>query len=299
MNLKKERQGEFIILGEALLWSLFPVIVILSLNNLSPLISLAWSTFFAAIFFAIVITIKKKWGELRNKNALKYILLAGFILGVLYFSLFFVGLKYTSAGNASIIALSEILFFFLFFNVWYKEYIHTAHMYGAFLMFIGALVILSSNFDTFHLGDILILLAAAVSPLGNYFQRRARKSVSSESILFIRSLISFPVIFLMAYILGDEIIWISFNKTFACLIIIGFLLIGLSKILWIEGIHRINVAKAGALSSISPAFTLFFAWLLLNNIPTKFQLLSFIPMFFGVVLLSRNGSNKGSKKRKG
>jgi drug/metabolite transporter (DMT)-like permease len=64
--------------------------------------------------------------------------------------------------------------------------------------------------------------------------------------------------------------------------------LGLSKLLWIEGIHRISVTKASALSSMSPLLTLLFAWLLLGNVPSIFQLVSFIPMFFGVLLLSQN-----------
>ena len=45
------------------------------------------------------------------------------------------------------------------------------------------------------------------------------------------------------------------------LVINGVLLLGVSKILWIEGIHRINVTKANALNSLGPLLTLLFAWL--------------------------------------
>jgi hypothetical protein len=48
MKPDRERQGEFLILLQALLWSLFPVITILSYGHLPPLISFGWSTFLAA-----------------------------------------------------------------------------------------------------------------------------------------------------------------------------------------------------------------------------------------------------------
>jgi hypothetical protein len=51
MIISEERKGEIFIFFEALLWSLFPIVTILSLNTLSPITSLAWSTFFASIFF--------------------------------------------------------------------------------------------------------------------------------------------------------------------------------------------------------------------------------------------------------
>lgn len=284
----KERQGEAFIFSESALWSLFPVITILSLKNVSPLLSLAWSTLFAAIFFGIVLFVKKGWKELKNKEAISDILLTTFLLGIVYYFFYFVGLRYTTAGNASLIAMTELFFSFLFFNIWHKEYFSFAHMTGAVLMMAGAFVVLYPNTQKFQLGDLLVLAAAFIAPIGNYFQRRARKQVKSEAILFIRSIISAPIIFIIAYFAKVNFAAVDLEKSFIFLAINGLFLLGLSKILWIEGIYRISVTKANALGSISPLLTLLFAWILLGNIPTKFQLLSFIPMFFGIILLSMN-----------
>jgi len=197
-------------------------------------------------------------------------------------------LRYTTAGNASLIAQTEIFFSFLFFNIWHKEYISFEHIMGAILMLIGAGIVLYPNVHNFQIGDLMILTASLIAPLGNFFQRRARKKVKSEAILFVRSLISTPVIFIVAYFAKVNFASINFDKTLMLLIINGILLLGLSKLLWVEGIHRINVMKANALNSIAPLSTLLFAWMLIGDIPTKFQLLAFIPMFFGVILLSMN-----------
>lgn len=72
------------------------------------------------------------------------------------------------------------------------------------------------------------------------------------------------------------------------LIINGIIQLGFSKILWMEGIHRISVTKATALGSIAPIITIFFAWLILREAPTSFQLFSVIPMIAGVILLGLN-----------
>ena len=72
------------------------------------------------------------------------------------------------------------------------------------------------------------------------------------------------------------------------LFISGTILLGLSKILWIEGIHRISVAKANALNALGPLSTLFFAWLILKDVPTIWQLLAVAVVFPGVWLLTRN-----------
>lgn len=287
-KLSKERQGEMFIFFESILWALFPIVTILSFKNVPPLVALAWSTLFAAAFFGILLFLKNGWKELKNKEAIGDILLTTFILGIVFYVLFFTGLRYTTAGNASLIGLTEIFFSFLLFNVWHKEYFSFAHIAGAALMLIGAIIIFYPNVHGLQIGDLLILAACFIAPFGNFFQRRARKQVKSEAILFIRSIISAPVIFLLAYFSKANFAAIGFDKSFVLLIVNGFFLLGFSKILWIEGIHRISVTKANALNSLTPLLTLLFAWIILGNIPTKFQLFAFVPMFFGVMLLSKN-----------
>jgi len=287
-KLTEERKGELIILVEAFLWSLFPIVTVLAFRSVPTLLALAWSTFFAAAFFASVIGIKKGWDQIKDREAIRDILMATFILGIVYYLLFFFGLQYTSPGNASIISLTEIFFSFLFFNIWRKEHISNTHIAGSILMLLGALIVLYPNLSEFHMGDLFILMASFIAPLGNFFQRQARKKVSSETILFIRSLLSALVMFIVAYFAKVNFSTVSTGKIFILLAVNGFFLLGLSKLLWVEGIYRINVAKAGAVSGISPLLTMLFAWIILGSMPTKFQLLAFVPMFFGMILLSRN-----------
>jgi drug/metabolite transporter (DMT)-like permease len=285
MGLNTEKQGELYIALECLLWGLFPVITALSYNQQSPLIALEISTLFATGFFALVLSIKHKWYEVKNIAALKDILLGTFFIGVLYYFLYFFGLRYTSPGNASIIALTEVFFSFIFFHVWRKEYIPSQHIVGAVLMILGACIVLLPNVRTIQLGDILILVAAFVAPFGNYYQQKARIMVSSETILFIRSAISAAVIFIILFASGATVSTTDLKQSLIVLLINGTLMLGLSKLLWIEGIHRISVTKAVALESVSPIITLLFAWILLKNAPTIWQLTSFAPMFIGILFL--------------
>src|SRR3990167_7346990 len=140
--MTKDRQGELFSIAGTLLWSLFPIITIISFNHISPLVSLASGTFLAAIFFALVLSIRKKWPEVKNPQALRDMVVGASIIGVIFYILFFFGLKYTSAGNASIIAKTEVFFSFLFFHVWYREHISRKHILGAICMIIGAVIVL-------------------------------------------------------------------------------------------------------------------------------------------------------------
>lgn len=288
MNKNPQTIGEAFIFLQSFIGGLFPVITILSFNTLPPLVSLGISLIFAALFLAIIISFKKKWSEIKNVSALKDILFATFFIIIIYYGLIFIGLHYTSAGNGSIISLTEIFTSYIFFHVLRKDPIPLQHIIGALLMILGAFIVLYPNIHKLQIGDLLILTATFFPPFGNFFQQRARKKVSSEAIIFFRSLIGGIAILCLMPLFTINPFAVDQKNTIIFLIINGSLYLGLSKILWIEGIHRISVTKANALSSISPLITLLFAWWLLKNIPTIWQLLSFMPMFIGIVLLGKN-----------
>jgi drug/metabolite transporter (DMT)-like permease len=232
---------------------------------------------------------KKKWNEIKNIPALKDVSVATLFIGVLYFSLFFLGLKFTTPGNASIIALLEVFFSFLFFNIFKKEPYTIKQVIGGLSMFLGAVIIfLPGVLENLSLnkGDLFILLAVIFPPFGNFYTRRAREKISSEMILFFRTLLSLPIILIFALLVGESINFSSVREPLLYIILSGILSFGLAKIFWVEGIRYIAVAKANALNSVIPLFTMFYAFILLNQKPTLIQILSFIPIFLGILLIT-------------
>ncbi|PIQ77598.1 hypothetical protein COV82_03565 [Candidatus Peregrinibacteria bacterium CG11_big_fil_rev_8_21_14_0_20_46_8] len=285
--ISTELAGDLFIFAEAFLWGLFPIITILAYSALTPLYTAAISTLIAAITFALILTFQRRWHEIAIKSVWPDILGATIIIGVFFYILVFVGLRHTSAGNASIVGLMEVFFCFVVFSLLGKERLSVGKKIGAACMVIGALVILLPKHTAPNLGDILILVAASFVPFGNYFAQRARKKVGSVTIMFLRSIMSFVVLLVVAYFFeplpGPDVL----RKSFVFLAINGLLLLGFSKLLWLEAIHRIPVTKAISLSSISPAFTLLFAFLFLDELPTVAQIAGFFPIFAGVLLLTR------------
>ncbi len=287
MQSTRKSSGELLILASATLWGIFPIITVLSYNGLSPLISLSFSSLLAGFFFAGVVTVKKNWHEVVNRAAFKNIFFATLFIGILYYLFIFIGLQFTSPGNVSIVSMTEVFFSFLFFHVLRKEHLPRTQIIGASLMIAGAIVILAPNMHSFQIGDLLILAAAAVAPFGNFFVQRARRQVSSETIMMIRSFLSAGVIFMISLLIKTPMSVAAVQESFWFVLINGLLLLGLSKIFWIEGIHRIAVPTANALGSIVPLVTLFAAWIILHQSPTLWQMLSLIPICAGVYFISR------------
>ena len=172
-------KGDIIIIFYMIFWSLFPIFTIFTLLTLPSLYSASFSTLFAALFFAIALTYKKKWPELLIKEAWKDILIASFFIGVFYYTLYFFALKFTTAGNASIASLMELFFSFLILGLWGKEKILPRNIIGAVLMGIGAVILLLPKTSGINYGDFIIVFATVIAPFGNYFMQRARKKVSS------------------------------------------------------------------------------------------------------------------------
>lgn len=293
-KIKTRRQGEAIIVLNAIVWGFFPVLILLTYQSVAPLDVLAWNSFFAMLFFAFLVTFKKQWHQVFDRRIWKDVLYVAFFLGILLYALYYSGLRYTSAGNASLIGQTEIFFSYLFFQVWKKDKLSMVHGIGAFLMVVGAIIVLLPNFTDLQMGDLLILAAMACAPFGNYFAQRARKKVSSETVLFVRSFISTPFLFILAALFGQAAFSSATIASLPLLALYGVAFFGVEKILWLEGIHRIPVTKANAITCITPLITLLTVWVLQGEIPTPFQVFSIIPLGLGLILLTMNGQREQS-----
>ena len=293
--LSEKHKGEWIISLEVFLWAFFPIVTVLSYVAVPSLIALGWSTVFACAFFFVIVAVKKRWKELVNLSLWKYIVGITLFNGVSFYVLYFTALKYTTPGNAAIISLLEILTSFLFFNVILKEKISKEYIVGACLMIVGAIIVLAPNFAGINIGDFLILATTLIAPVGNMFQQRARKIASAESIVFLRNLLAAPIVFIIAFMFGQQATFGDVQASLVFLLINGVILLGLSKLLWVEGIHRMSVTKAMALQGAGPLITLIAAWALLSQAPTVWQLTSLVPLLLGVLFLTDQLKLKGSK----
>lgn len=281
-----ERKGELYILAESALWSFFPVITTLSYANLPSILALAWSSLFSAVFFGCIVAYHGTWGEMRNPALWRELVGVILFIGVLFYVFYFIGLETTTAGNAALIGQVEILTSFIFFHLIRREAVTMEHVFGAVLMGVGAFFVLTHNFSGFHPGDFFILAAVSVAPLGNFFQQRARKIASSATIMFARTVCASAIIFFLAWLMGKHASSEDVRHGLTFLLINGFLLLGLSKILWIEAIHQISVTKANALNGFTPLLTLLVAWVVLDQQPNLLQLLSLPFLLVGVLLLT-------------
>lgn len=292
MSYTEERKGEIYMLFLSILESFFPIFSLFSIALVGALYSYAFSIVIAAVLFTTLTIYKKKMYELFNTEARKDLLLTAFFINLL-FVLVFVGLQFTTAGNMAVIIFLQLLFAYLYFNIIGNEPLSTVHTFGAILMSIGAIDILLPDNMQFNKGDIIILLGSAIAPFANFYQKRARSYVSSETILAFRNLIGIPFIFFIAFIVEPLPTLSNITSALPYILAIGFLVLGLSKVLYIEALHRIAITKVSAMLALIPLFTLIFAYVVLNEIPSLRQVIGIIPILIGGYLITKPQAKNG------
>ena len=293
-NLSEKKKGELYLFSEIVLWAFFPIVITLSYAVLPSLVSLAWSAVFAAVFLGGIVLYRKVWHEILNIALWKYLFFITLFIAVLYYVLYFLGLERTTAGNVALISQFEIFTTFLFFNVVRREYISTAHKVGAALMVLGVLIVLTPNFSGINMGDLFILGATLFAPIGNLYQQKARRIASSEVIVFLRTLLSIPIFFALAYFLNAHASLGDIRSSLLLLIVNGAIFFGLQKILFLEALHRVAITKIMALGALGPFLTLIFAWVFLHQMPNAWQLTSLVPLILGTLLLTEQISLRRS-----
>lgn len=262
--MTKQREGEVIMLLISFLESFFPIVSIFTIELIGSLFSYALTIFIATLLFFAMLLYKKELYTLKNKEAQSDLLWTTFYITLL-FLLIFISLRYTTAGNVAVILFLQLLFSYLYFNLFGSEKIEALHAMGAFIMGVGAIVLLwPKNFD-FNIGNLLALSASALGPIANFYQKRAREKVSAITILAYRNILALPILFLIAFMFESVPSQEALQKATPYLLFNAVLIYVIAKILWIEALRRISITKMSALLAFSPIFTLIFSHYLLGE----------------------------------
>ncbi len=284
--MTKEREGELYMIALALLESWFPILSIVAIEHIGALHTYAFSLFVSLFFFLFIMIKKNLFVELQNRAAYRDLLLTSFWITVLFIFVF-LGMQYTTAGNMAVIIFLQVLFAYLYFNVFGNEKMETMHTVGAVVMGVGALFILFPKELVLNRGDVLIMIGAAIAPIANYYSKRTRTHCSSETILGFRTMVALPVISLFAWVFEPSICFEDVRASLPFVLLIGLMVFGLSKIFWMEALHRVSITKISAMMAMVPMLTLFFAYLYLGEVPTARQLFGVIPVLLGGYWLTK------------
>lgn len=278
--------GELYTLVLSVIEAHFPIFAFFTVTALGGLHAYFYSLAIAASLLIIWVLLRGKLGELKRRHAYKNLALTSLFITSL-FSLVFLALQTTSPSHVAIILFLQVLFSYLFLGRRPGEQLDRHHLIGVALMTLGAVIILFPNQLSLKLGDGLALLAAIIAPFANQYQKRARADVSSETILMVRSLIALPFLYLLAQLFEVEPSWDEIQSQALWLFLTGAMVFVVSKILWVEALHRLPITKVNALYAFSPLMTLGLAYLYLAEPPTWTQIFGAIPILIGSFFITQ------------
>jgi len=294
---RQENRGVILVLLSAVLWGVFPVMVNRGSHRIPPLAFAAISTLLAAAGSFAYIVIGRKLGELRKKESYASLLMITLCIVIIPYILFFIGSSKTSGINTSLLLLSEIIFT-LIFTPFIGEKTTIEKLIGASGIFIGSALILYNGKFSLNIGDILVIASTTTYPIGNFYAKKALYQVSPATILFVRFSIGGLFILLLSMIVEkpstmSDIILAGWPT----LLFTGLILLGASKIIWYEGLSRLDISKAISLGMTFPIFSLVLLTGIFKEEISGYQWIGIAAMMAGVYFSIRRASVDPSSTR--
>lgn len=286
----QERTGVIFILIAAAMWGVFPVAVNRGTQYIPPITFAAITTLLASGGAFIYAALTSKLGELRNRKSYATLLMITLCIVIFPYILFFLGSSKTSGINSSLLLLSEIIFT-LIFTPFIGEKTTALKLIGAAGVFIGATLILYNGNWRLNSGDLLVIVSTATYPIGNFYAKRALNFISPAIILFIRFLLGGLFILIFARLIEPQIdVLKTFSDNWVPIIFTGLILLGVGKVIWYEGLKRLDISKAISLAITFPLFSLIILIAFFREIPSAFQWLGILVMAAGVYLTMKRSS---------
>lgn len=286
---KQELMGEIFILCKLPIVGLLPIIINYTTKLMPPMLFASLSTFAAALFMFFYIWAKGEFKKTADRKALPSLIGVTLFSIVIPLALIFTGTSMTSSINTTLLLQTELFFTFIIAGFFLKEDMTWQKIVGASLLILGVTAVVYKGGFTNNWGNILIIAGTASYPIGNIFGKKALRITSPTIILFVRNSLAWPVLLLMSFAIEKYNLNFSqyLKDNFHFILINGILIYALSKILWYEGLKRLDISKAVPLGIASPVFSIAYAYLFLKEIPTQQQLVGLFVIFAGIFILTR------------
>ena len=236
------------------------------------------------------ITIQSKFNVSR-KN-IKIIFAIAILGAVIAPSLYFIGLKTTSASNATILANTEIVFTVLIATLIFRYKLNRYGGLSAILVFIGIFIITTkldfskTPIDLTNPGNLLIVLTMLCWSIDNNLSKILTKSIDTKRIVQLKSAIGGAVLIVLAIIFKIPLVFDA-SKIFN-VIFLGLIGFAVPMLLFYFALKKIGTVKTILIFSTSSIFGVIFTMVFLNEQIQEYQILAMGIMVIGIVLLKKS-----------
>ena len=255
----------------------------------------------AVVMTPITLNSNKKNGNIANMHSSSerktyfYVLIIALFGAVIAPVLYFTGLEQTTASEASVLTIGEILFTVLIAQLFFGEQIRLIGYVGVILV-LFALFIIIVNYNSqilndalrINYGDLLIIASAFFWAMDNNISKIVSHKMNAAKIVQLKSLIGGSLLMAIVITLGIKIN-ISLTQI-PSIILLGTGGFAASIFFFLQSLKRIGTIKTIIIFSTSSIFGVIFSITFLHE-QLQTTLLYGIPiMIFGIYLINRKNS---------
>lgn len=286
---KKERTGELFVFLNLCIAGLSPILSNYATKIMPPLLFAGSSIIVAGLTMFIYSAITSNLFSIVGKKIWLYLLGVTFFIVIIPGIFIFTGTSKTSGINTAILLQTELLFTFIVCGLFLKEKITARKIFGALMILSGATVILYKGSFSFNIGDLLIIIGTAFYPIGNMFAKKALRLTAPSNILFVRNLLGGSALIAISLMFEKYSLtpFEYLKNNWIVIAVAGIAVYAFAKLLWYYGLRLMEISKAISLGIASPAFSLFYAFLILKEIPNIYQFAGLLVIMTGLFILTR------------
>lgn len=280
----------FLMLLVPFIWSLNSFIGKVLIETLPPFtISGARFTVAGVIFVLWIILTRKKLPRANFSFYRDLFILS--VSGIFAFnSIYYIGLKYTSIVNASIINAFNPIPIIILSAIFLKEKVTWQQYLGALLSIVGVVFIVSSgnlNLFSFNLGDILILIDTFIWAIFSIVGKKVMQLITPLETVAFSTLMALPLLWLVSTI---ELNVYQVNKldssSIAAIVFLGIFASCLAFVWWYKGIDDFGASGSAVFYNLIPVYSLLLIRFYYNEPVYLYQIAGGLLTIVGVLISS-------------
>lgn len=292
---KKLGTTDIMMLLAVLLWAVNLSFIKVALREFTPLGFNGIRLPLAAVVLVIICSVSREKYAIPKSDLWKLALL-GLSGNTICQFIFIQGIEKTTASNTAIIIGMSPVFIALLSGLFKHEKIRAALLLGIGVSFVGFFLVITSRSGAVQFsrelikGDLLVFTGNIFWIFYTVFSQPLLKRVSplqlSTATMVFGAFFFIPFsikeVFVIPY--GD----ISF-QAWACLIYSGVFSIGICYVIWYASVRRVGNSRTAIYDNLLPVFSVFFAYIFLNERITLVQAGGALIIFLGIYFARFSG----------
>ncbi len=260
-----------------------------SFSGLNPIAMVAIIYLLNSIMFTGLVPKKNPVNEVGIRNFLLLIIIG--VTEIIATTIFYLGLKNTSAVNSAILGNSDIIFTSIIAAIIFREALQRKEYFSYSTILCGSIIIpvyidLAANnyqISQFVYGDFLIVFAGLFYGIEMNVYRYLSDKIDAKRILqivsFVGGIVAISLVFLLQIPLEFKFEYMP------TILISGMLGIGISVLFIVVAIKNIGAVRTILIFSTTTLFGIIFSHIILNEKIISLHLIAFVMVFIGIILL--------------